>query len=126
MLIVVPISISHGEEAKKVNGLNFKRWQHNMLFYLTTLNLARFLTEYAPKLKDDERNIQVISVVDAWKQSDFLYRNYIMNALIDSLYNVYSNKKTINELHESPDRNIKLRMLGSRSLLWAISLITKW
>ena len=97
-----------------------------MLFYLTTLNLARFLTEYAPKLKDDERNIQVISVVDAWKQSDFLCRNYVMNALIDSLYNVYSNKKTINELHESLDRNIKPRMLGSRSLLWAISLITKW
>ena len=36
-----------------------------MLFYLTTLNLARFMTEESLKLKEDERDIQVISVVDA-------------------------------------------------------------
>ena len=59
-----------------------------MLFYLSTLNLARFLTEDTPKLKVDERNIQVINVVDAWKHYDFLCRNYVMNALTNSLYNV--------------------------------------
>ena len=69
-----------------------------MLFYLTTLNLARFLTEEAPKLKEDERDIQVISVVDAWKHSDFLCRNYVMNASTDSLYNVYTDKRTTKEL----------------------------
>ena len=36
-----------------------------MLFYLTILNLARFFTEDTPKLKEDERDIQVINVVDA-------------------------------------------------------------
>ena len=45
MPIVVPISISHGEKPEKFNGLNFKMWQHKILFYFTTLNLARFLTE---------------------------------------------------------------------------------
>ena len=64
-----------------------------MLFYLTTLNLTRFLTEYTLKLKVDERNIQVINVVDAWKHFDFLCRNYVMNVLTDSLYNVYLDKK---------------------------------
>ena len=43
-----------------------------MLFYLTTLNLARFLTKDAMKLKEDECNIQVISAIDAWKHSNFL------------------------------------------------------
>ena len=38
-----------------------------MLFYLTTLNLERFLTEDAPKLKEDERDIHVISAIDACK-----------------------------------------------------------
>ena len=56
-----------------------------MLFYLINLNLAIFLTKKAPKLKEDERDIQVISVVDAWKHSDFLFKNYVKNALIDSL-----------------------------------------
>ena len=64
MPIVVPISISHGEKPEKFNGLNFKMWQHKILFYFITLNLARFLTEEALKLKEDECDIQVISVID--------------------------------------------------------------
>ena len=55
-----------------------------MLFYLTTLNLTRFLTKDAPKLKEDEYDIQVINVVDAWKHYDFICKNYVMNALTNS------------------------------------------
>ena len=69
-----------------------------MLFYITTLNLARFLTEDAPKLKEDEHDIQVFNAMDAWKHFDFLCRNYVMNVLTGYLYNVYSNKKTTKEL----------------------------
>ena len=70
---------------------------------MTTLNLARFLIEDAPKFKEDEHDIQVISVVDAWKLSNFQCRNYVMNPLTDSSYNVYSDKKTVKELWESLD-----------------------
>ena len=70
-----------------------------MLFYLTTLfNLMRFLTKDTPKLKEDEHDIQVISVVNAWKHSNFLCRNYVINVLTNSLYNVYLDKKTSKEL----------------------------
>ncbi|RVW97088.1 Retrovirus-related Pol polyprotein from transposon TNT 1-94 [Vitis vinifera] len=79
MPTAVPIFVSPGEKPEKFSGLNFKRWQQKMLFYLTTLNLARFLTEDAPKLKEDEHDIQVISAINAWKHSDFLCRNYVMN-----------------------------------------------
>ena len=95
------VFISPREKPDKFNGLNFKRWQQKMLFYLTTLNLARFLTEDAPKLKEDERDIQVISVIDAWKHSDFLCKNYVLNGLFDSLYNVYCTKSSAKELWES-------------------------
>ena len=74
-----------------------------MLFYRTTLNLARLLIEEAPKLKEDEDDIQVISVVYVWKHFNFMCRNYIINALIDSLYNVYTNKKIAKDLWESLD-----------------------
>ena len=126
MPIVVPISISLGEKPKKFNGFNFKRWQEKMLFYLTTLNLARFLAEDAPKLKEDERNIQIISVVDAWKHSNFLCLNYVMNALIDSLYNVYSNKKIDKELWESLDRKYKTQDVRAKKFVMGRSSITKW
>ena len=72
MPTVVHIVVSPGEKQEKFNGLNFKRWQQKMLFYLITLNLTRILTEDSPKLKEDEHDIQVINVVDAWKHSDFL------------------------------------------------------
>ena len=87
-----------------------------MLFYLTTLNLARFLTENAPVLKDDEQDIQAVSAVDAWKHSDFLCRNYVLNGLTDSLYNVYSDKKTANELWEFLDRKYKSEDASTRNL----------
>ena len=68
-----------------------------MLFYMTTLNLVRFFTKEAPKFKEDEHDIQVIGVVDAWKHSNFLCKNYVLIALIDFLYNVYSDKKIAKE-----------------------------
>ncbi|KAL2485915.1 Uncharacterized protein Adt_30671 [Abeliophyllum distichum] len=94
----VNVPVNHGEKPEKFNGLNFKRWQQKILFYLTTSNLARFLTEDALKLKQGDGDIQAVSVVEAWKHSDFLCQNYVMNGLADSLYNVYSTMKTAKEL----------------------------
>ena len=64
-----------------------------MFVYLTTLNLTRFLTEDAPKPKKGETYVQVARAIDAWNHSDFLSKNYVMNGLSDSLYNVYMGKK---------------------------------
>ncbi|KAL5566690.1 hypothetical protein UlMin_029854 [Ulmus minor] len=71
----------------------------------------------APMLKDDEQDIQAVSAVDAWKHSDFLCRNYVLNGLTDSLYNVYSDKKTANELWESLDWKYKSEDAGSKKFV---------
>ena len=81
------------EKPEKFSGQNFKRWQQKMFFYLTTLNLARFLKEDAPVPKEGETDFQVISAIDAWKHSEFLCRNYVLNGLSDSLYSVYAGIK---------------------------------
>ena len=69
-----------------------------MLFYLTTLNLARFLVDVAPKLPTYGADAQTLTAVEAWKHSDFLCRNYILNGLHDSLYNVYAAYKMAKKL----------------------------
>ncbi|XXG80650.1 hypothetical protein AAC387_Pa09g1466 [Persea americana] len=70
-----------------------------MLFYLTTLNLARFLLEEAPALKEGETDKQVVAAVEAFlKHVVFLCRNYILNGLDNTLYNVYCSLKTTKEL----------------------------
>ncbi|CAL5433067.1 unnamed protein product [Camellia sinensis] len=86
---VMTVPINRGEKLEKFSGIDFKRWQQKMLFYLTTLNLARFLREDAPILKEDETDRQVVAAVDAWKHADFLCRNYVLNGLDNTLYNVY-------------------------------------
>ena len=35
--------ISQLEKPDKFKGINFKHWQQKMVFYLTTLNLTRFI-----------------------------------------------------------------------------------
>ena len=105
---------NHGEKPEKFSGTDFKRWQQKMLFYLTTLNLARFLRENAPTLNEDETDWQVVAAVDAWKHANFLCRNYILNGLDNTLYNVYSYIKTARELWESLEKKYKTENAGSK------------
>ena len=94
----ITVPVNHREKLEKFNGTEFKRWQQKMLFYLTTLNLAKFLYENAPKLKENETYRQVVAAVEAWEHADFLCKNYILNGLDNTLYNAYSSIKTAKEL----------------------------
>ncbi|XP_022883910.1 uncharacterized protein LOC111400757 [Olea europaea var. sylvestris] len=85
---VVPPNNAHGEKPKKFTGVDFKRWQQKMLFYLTTLNLVKILKEDAPTVEEKETDSQKRAAFDAWSHSDFLCRNYILNCLDNTLYNV--------------------------------------
>ena len=61
----VTVPVNHNEKPEKFNGLNFKTWQQKMLFYLTTLNLARFLKEDPPTVREDETDAQTLLAVEA-------------------------------------------------------------
>lgn len=59
--------LNHHERPEKFTGLNFKRWQQKMLFYLTTLSLARFLSKDVPAVEENEQDKQKLMALDAWK-----------------------------------------------------------
>ncbi|GMY19700.1 Retrovirus-related Pol polyprotein from transposon TNT 1-94 [Fagus crenata] len=88
-----------------------------MLFYLTTLNLAKFLYEDAPTLNENESDRQVATAIDAWKHTDFLCKNYIFNGLDNTLYNVYSQIKTARELWDSLDKKYKTEAAGTKKFI---------
>ncbi|PKI57122.1 hypothetical protein CRG98_022486 [Punica granatum] len=74
------VPVNHVEKLEKINGLNFKRWRQNMLFYLTTLDLARFLTENASTLSVGESDVQALSVgfkttKELWESLDRKYKS---------------------------------------------------
>ncbi|KAK1423986.1 hypothetical protein QVD17_19297 [Tagetes erecta] len=118
--VVAPVhNLSYAEKPEKFTGVNFKRWQQKMLFYLTTLNLARFLTESAPLLTEGEMDAQTVSAVQAWNHSDFLCRNYVLNGMVDALYNVYCKAKTAKELWDSLERKYKTEDAGTKKFVVA-------
>ncbi|KAK3035364.1 hypothetical protein RJ639_033648 [Escallonia herrerae] len=109
-------SVGLGERLEKFNGKDFKRWQQKMLFYLTTLNLARFLQEDAPDLGENPDR-QTVVTADAWKHSDFLCKNYILNGLDNALYNVYSPMVNVKALWESLERKYKTEDADSKKFV---------
>ena len=115
--VMAQMTVSHGEKPKKFNGTEFKRWQQKMLFYLTTLNLARFLQEDAPALKENETDRQVVAAVEAWKHADFLCRNYLLNGLDNIMYNVYCAFNTVRGLWESLDKKYKTEDAGLKKFV---------
>jgi len=70
-----------------------------MLFYLTIVNLEKFLTKKAPKSSENEFDPSTMAVVDAWNHTDFICKNHILNGLDNTLYDVYNSIKS--EIMES-------------------------
>ncbi|PHT39112.1 hypothetical protein CQW23_22685 [Capsicum baccatum] len=87
------------EKPEKFAGTDFKRWQQKMFFYLTTLYLQRFTSEDAPEVLEGTLNKEHFMILEAWKHSNFLCRNYILSGLQDDLYNVYNGTKTSKKLY---------------------------
>lgn len=78
-----------------------------MLFYLITLNLAKFLTEDELKLSKIESDSTTVAVMDAWKHSDSVCENYILNGLDNKLYDFYRSTNSEKALWEALDRKYK-------------------
>ncbi|KAJ0925653.1 hypothetical protein HanRHA438_Chr04g0162141 [Helianthus annuus] len=110
---------NHTERPEKFSGLHFQRWQQKLFFYLTTMNLARFLTETAPQPVEGETDAQRQCAVDAWKHSDFICRGYVLNRLLDALYNVYYNVKTSKDLWDALDKKYKTEDAGTKKFVVA-------
>jgi len=57
--------MNHGEKPEKFSGLNFKRWQQKMVFYLTTLGLVKYLTEEPPSKEDGDEDLDFVMTRDS-------------------------------------------------------------
>ncbi|CAM8904976.1 unnamed protein product [Rhodiola kirilowii] len=106
------------EKPEKFNGLNFSTWQPKMHFrlhfYLSQLGLGRCLTEETLRVAENETDRQVLMAYNAWKDSEYLCRNYVLNSLNDVLYKVYKTKSTAKEVWEAVDRKYRPENAGSK------------
>ncbi|PHT66680.1 hypothetical protein T459_31105 [Capsicum annuum] len=80
-----PPTMALAEKPEKFVGIDFKLWQQKIFFYLTTLCLQRFTSEDASEVLEGTLDKERFVIVEAWKHSDFLCRNYILSGLQDDL-----------------------------------------
>ncbi|CAL2246291.1 unnamed protein product [Prunus armeniaca] len=72
------------------------------------MNLAHVVREEAPKSGENPMSKETMMTIEAWKQSDFLCRNYILNRLDDTLkFGNYLRKK-----YKTEDAGAKKFVIG--------------
>ncbi|KAK3021002.1 hypothetical protein RJ639_045467 [Escallonia herrerae] len=82
-------SIGLGERPKKFNGKDFKRWQHKMLFYLTTLNLASPMVNAKALWESLERK---------YKTEDAGSKKFVVGKFLD--FKMVDSKTVISQVQE--------------------------
>ncbi|CAM8895411.1 unnamed protein product [Rhodiola kirilowii] len=88
-----------------------------MHFYLTKLGLARYLTDETPTISDEEYDPIVLMTFNTWKDADYMCRNYVLNSLNDTPYNVYCIKSSAKELWEYLDRKYRTKDACSKKYI---------
>ncbi|PHT40207.1 Purple acid phosphatase 7 [Capsicum baccatum] len=114
-----PQAMAPAEKPRKFTGIDFKRWQQKIFFCLTTLCLQRFTFEKAPEVPEKTSEQEQFVIVEAWKCSDFLCRNYMLSCLQDDLYDVYSGTKTTKELWGTLEWKYKIEDAGTKTFFVA-------
>ena len=78
------------------------------------MNLANITREDVPKATTDPHTREMLLTIEAWMQSDFLSRNYILNRLENNLYDIYSSYKTAKEVWEMLEKKYKTEDAGAK------------
>ena len=79
------------------------------IFWLTTLGLQKFTSKETPMPAIDMPDREKFMIIEVWKQTDFLCKCYILSALMDDLYNVYSATTTSKELWDAIVKKYKAK-----------------
>ncbi|XP_070004705.1 uncharacterized protein [Nicotiana sylvestris] len=107
------------EKPKKFFSVDFKRRQQKIFFYLTTLSLLHFISEDIPVRGEETPENERFGVMEAWKHSYFLCKNYILSCLKNGLYNVYSIMKISRELWNALEKEYKIEDVGLKKFVAA-------
>ncbi|GKE26330.1 zinc finger, CCHC-type containing protein [Tanacetum coccineum] len=81
----------------KFEGHDFRRWQKKMHFLLTTLKVVYVLTTPMPELLEDA----TVELLEDATVEAITCRGHILNAMSDSLFDVYTNVESAKELWDS-------------------------
>ena len=86
-----------------------------MMFYLTTMNLHRFLTDEPPTVEAE--GVWDLAAVESWRHSDYLSRNYILTYLTDELFEEYKPHETAKKMWDALEYKYKTQDAGTKKFI---------
>nr|GEU52124.1 zinc finger, CCHC-type [Tanacetum cinerariifolium] len=92
---------SNFSKLEKFKGVDFKRWQKNMHFLLSSLSVVYVLTTPMPENGGDNPNMKQVGKRAKWDNDDYFCRGLILNGMSDSLFDIYKNVETSKELWDT-------------------------
>ncbi|XP_028762333.1 uncharacterized protein LOC114720797 [Neltuma alba] len=87
-----------------------------MKFLLTTLNVAYVLTTPKPQEKEDE-TIAEIRERQKWENDDYICTGHILNSLCDTLFDIYQDTTSANDLWDKPEARYMQKDATSKKFL---------
>ena len=101
---------------ERFDGGNFRCWQKKMHFLLTTLNVAYVLKTPYPKEQENETLAQTWERTK-WENDDYICKGHILNALADSLFDIYQLVETAKELWDTLEAKYLMEDATSKKFL---------
>nr|GEX62971.1 hypothetical protein [Tanacetum cinerariifolium] len=112
---------NHVEKPEKFSRQNYKRWQQKIFFYLTTLNLARFLKETAPQMEPSREGqpsnahaIIMKSLERKYKTKDVLTKKFMVARFLD--YKMVDSKIVITRVPDLQDMQVLLHDIHAEGM----------
>ncbi|XP_071718078.1 uncharacterized protein [Rutidosis leptorrhynchoides] len=101
---------------EKFEGADFRRWQKNMQFLLTTLKLVYVLSTPRPAESDDE-TMEHARLRSKWDNDDLMCRGHILNGMSDVLFDVYNSVESAKELWDKLEAKYMAEDASSKKFL---------
>ena len=93
---------------EKFEGVDFRRWQKKMHFLLSSMNVVYVLTTEIPEDYGDDAIVEQVRVRSKWENDDYVCICLILNGMSDSLFDIYQNVESSQELWDSLEAKCRI------------------
>ena len=102
---------------EKFEGVDFRRWQKKMKFLLTSMNVVYVLTTPIPEDYGDDATMEQMRSRSKWENDDYVCRGLILNGMSDTLFDIYQNVESSQELWDSLEAKYMAEDASSKKFL---------
>ena len=101
----------------KFEGVDFRRWQKKMHFFLTSMHVVYVLSTPIPEDHGDDATVEQLRKRSKWENDDYIARGLILNGMIDSLFDIYLNCESAKELWDTLEAKYMSEDASSKKFL---------